>query len=60
MFNEGVPEKVIIERNNHPPSWFNFTLKKMIEERDMVYKRWKRFRTLDLHTLYRTLKKSID
>ncbi|KAI8114824.1 hypothetical protein CVS40_12857 [Lucilia cuprina] len=34
-------------------NWFNNTVKGLIKERNEVYARWKRFRTIELHDEYR-------
>ena len=53
-----IPKKTIIKKNiSHP--WFNESIKRHIELRDHAYRRWKRFRTNELYTEYKNLRKTV-
>ncbi|XP_075170493.1 uncharacterized protein LOC142242865 [Haematobia irritans] len=46
------------QRRNFPPdkTWFDDNIADLIKKRDHAYKRWKRFRTHELHEEYRRLR----
>ena len=54
-FLNNVPLKTKTYKNNSKP-WFNSSIKKLINERNEVYNRWKRYKTVELYTNFKNLR----
>ncbi|XP_075163127.1 uncharacterized protein LOC142235753 [Haematobia irritans] len=53
IYNSCVPEKTINSHHSQPP-WFTRHIKTLINDRDNAYRRWKRFRTPLLHSIFKS------
>ncbi|XP_058974110.1 uncharacterized protein LOC131800622 [Musca domestica] len=56
ILNDCVPLKTITPKNNTKP-WFNSQIKRLINERDASYKRWKKFKTPDFYEHFKSLRR---
>ncbi|XP_059221030.1 uncharacterized protein LOC131995848 [Stomoxys calcitrans] len=58
IYSQCVPEKTITIKNQQPP-WFNEQLRALIDERNIAYKRWKRYRTTQLHERFKCARRNV-
>lgn len=58
LYDKFVPIKTKTVKPEKRP-WFNYEIKLLIEQRDSVYKRWKRFKTPELHNLFKQLRSKV-
>lgn len=58
IYNRCVPEKTITIKYSQPP-WFNQRIKTLIDERNFSYRRWKRFRTSQLHEHFKNARRAV-
>lgn len=58
LFNIHVPLKTKKYINVSKP-WFTNEIKELINQRDLAYRRWIRFRVEELHTAYKTLRNNV-
>ncbi|XP_075162651.1 uncharacterized protein LOC142235284 [Haematobia irritans] len=59
LVNKTVPTRIVRPGNTNS-SWFNTSIKNMIKQRDIAYKRWRRFKTSELHEEFRLLRKQVN
>lgn len=58
LFNTCVPlrsKRIIHEQ----PPWFNADIKRLISKRDLLHKRWKRFKTSSLHDMFKLARSEV-
>ncbi|XP_075167587.1 uncharacterized protein LOC142239687 [Haematobia irritans] len=58
IFDYCVPQKIKTTNKSNQP-WFNHRIKRLIITRDTAYKRWKSFKTPDLHDIYKNARKDV-
>lgn len=58
IYNACVPEKTKVICHKQPP-WFNAEIKKLIDVRNLAYKRWKRFKTQVLHDNFKSARAAV-
>ncbi|XP_075150487.1 uncharacterized protein LOC142224590 [Haematobia irritans] len=59
MFNASVPLKIIKSKPKQQP-WFNQEIKISISKRDLIYKRWKRYKTVELHEEFKNARREVN
>ena len=58
LFNSFIPLKKVTSIENR--LLFNSFIQKCIDERDLAYFRWKRFKTKTLHDTFKTLRNKVN
>ncbi|XP_075155471.1 uncharacterized protein LOC142228831 [Haematobia irritans] len=59
LFNASVPLKIIKSKPKQQP-WFNQEIKTSISKRDLIYKRWKRYKTVELHEEFKNARREVN
>lgn len=59
VFNKSVPVKTVTNNYKKKP-WFNADIKTAIADRDMIFIRWKRFKTDELHEGYCSARRVVN
>lgn len=58
ILNEFVPLRSIVPKNKEKP-WFSYKIKQLIHRRDCVYKRWKKYKTPEIHSQFKSLRQEV-
>lgn len=58
LYNKHIPIRTKTIRHTNKP-WFSNDTKRLIEERDLAYETWKKFKTSELHETYRRRRRAV-
>lgn len=58
IYNDTVPVRSKKIKVSQPP-WFDKTIKRLIDIRDIAYKRWKHFKTPELQSIFKSARKDV-